>query len=166
MVYVDTSFENPTAVDGVTYFNTANGTSGCPSVTGCGWKPNYNRTDDPLGADADQLCAVIPTVVERTFTVKAAPKASVNVSFYTDEDCTEAITTVVNDGVVGNYHQYTVTAPEGWVYYRGTDGSVDLGGDAFAVQLKNFYNANNLKKVRTPKKDRIGTRLFLWGLTH
>lgn len=39
-------------------------------------------------------------------------------------------------------------------------------GDAFAVQLKQFYNESALVKVRTPKKDRVGLRLYLWGLTH
>ena len=40
-------------------------------------------------------------------------------------------------------------------------------GDSFAVQFKAFYNANPLlKKVRTPKRDRVGPSLFLFGLTH
>lgn len=39
-------------------------------------------------------------------------------------------------------------------------------GDCFAVQFKLFYNANPLKKIRTPKRDRIGPSLFLYGLTH
>ena len=39
-------------------------------------------------------------------------------------------------------------------------------GDCFAVRFKSFYNANPLKKIRTPKKDRIGPSLFLYGLTH
>ena len=62
---------------------------------------------------------------------------------------------------VGHWELYHVPKPRDKpeFMFRGL-------GDAFAVQLKNFYNANNLKKVRTPKKDRIGTRLFLWGLTH
>lgn len=39
-------------------------------------------------------------------------------------------------------------------------------GDAFAVAFKKFYNQNGLVKVRTPKKDRVGVRLPVWGLTH
>ena len=39
-------------------------------------------------------------------------------------------------------------------------------GDRFAVQLKGLYNLGNLVKVRTPVKDRIGPRLYLWGLAH
>ncbi len=57
--YIDTNVANPTAVDGTEYFNTENGTSGCPVVTGCGWRAAHNRTDDPLGVDAKNLCSVI-----------------------------------------------------------------------------------------------------------
>ncbi|MCQ4774120.1 leucine-rich repeat protein [Lacrimispora saccharolytica] len=53
--YLDTSYENPTVMEGTIVINTANGTSGCPTVEGCGWKANHNRTDDPLGKDADAL---------------------------------------------------------------------------------------------------------------
>ena len=56
VAYVDTSYANPTKMDGVLYFNTANGVSGCPRVNGCIWKANHNRTDDPLGKDAVKLC--------------------------------------------------------------------------------------------------------------
>ena len=56
VAYVDTSYANPTKADGVLYFNTANGVSGCPKVNGCIWKANHNRTDDPLGKDAVKLC--------------------------------------------------------------------------------------------------------------
>ncbi len=53
--YLDTSYENPTVMEGTVVFNTGNGTSGCPKVEGCAWKENHNRTDDPLGKDADAL---------------------------------------------------------------------------------------------------------------
>ena len=56
--YLDTSYANPTKMDGTIVFNTANGTSGCPAVEGCAWRANHNRTDDPLGKDADKLCRV------------------------------------------------------------------------------------------------------------
>ena len=56
--YLDTSYANPTKMDGTIVFNTANGTSDCPTVEGCAWRANHNRTDDPLGADADKLCRV------------------------------------------------------------------------------------------------------------
>ena len=36
----------------------------------------------------------------------------------------------------------------------------------FGAKLKDFYNTYALKKIRTPKRDRIGPSLFLYGLTH
>ena len=59
MKYLDTSYANPTKMNGTIVFNTANGTSGCPAVEGCAWRANHNRTDDPLGKDADKLCKKI-----------------------------------------------------------------------------------------------------------
>lgn len=56
--YLDTSYENPTTMEGTVAFSTENGTSGCPTVTGCWWKAAHNRTDDPLGKDAAALCQV------------------------------------------------------------------------------------------------------------
>ena len=60
---IDTSCENPTEIEGTTYVNTANGTAGLPSVTGCSWKVNHNRTDDPLGKDIAKLFEVIGAVM-------------------------------------------------------------------------------------------------------
>ena len=57
--YLDTSYANPTKMNGTIVFNTANGPSGCPAVEGCAWRANHNRTDDPLGKDADKLCKKI-----------------------------------------------------------------------------------------------------------
>ena len=57
--YLDTSYANPIKMNGTIVFNTANGTSGCPAVEGCAWRANHNRTDDPLGKDADKLCKKI-----------------------------------------------------------------------------------------------------------
>lgn len=54
--YVDTSCASHETVVGGTYFNTGDGTEECPAVTGCAWKKEHNRTDDPLGADAAKLC--------------------------------------------------------------------------------------------------------------
>ena len=50
--YVDTSYANPTPVDGVTYVNSANGKTGIPGMS----KTDHNRTDDPLGVDENELC--------------------------------------------------------------------------------------------------------------
>ena len=54
--YVDTSCETHETVVGGTYFNTGDGIEECPTVTGCAWKKEHSRTDDPLGADAAKLC--------------------------------------------------------------------------------------------------------------
>ena len=73
--YVDTNqFANLTEKDGTIYFNTSkmeinmrdtntlylyanDGTlMKGPTVRGCDWKANLNRTDDPLGKDAVKLC--------------------------------------------------------------------------------------------------------------
>ena len=59
--YLDTNYENPTVMEGTIAFNTEKGTSGCPTVAGCAWRSAHNRTDDPLGADANKLCRVIRT---------------------------------------------------------------------------------------------------------
>lgn len=53
--FVDTGCETHENESGAAYFNTANGTDGLPKVQWCAWKKNHNRTDDPLGADADKL---------------------------------------------------------------------------------------------------------------
>lgn len=53
--FVDTDCETHENESGAAYFNTANGTDGLPNVQWCTWKQNHNRTDDPLGADADKL---------------------------------------------------------------------------------------------------------------
>ena len=53
--FVDTGCEIHENESGAAYFNTANGTDGLPKVQWCTWKKNHNRTDDPLGADADKL---------------------------------------------------------------------------------------------------------------
>ena len=58
VLYVDTSCETATGMDGTVLFNSGNGTDGLPPVDGCAWRANHNRTDDPLGADADKLCRV------------------------------------------------------------------------------------------------------------
>ena len=50
--YVDTNYKKPTASEGTTYFNTQDSVAGCPE----GWtRVGCNRTDDPLGKDAETL---------------------------------------------------------------------------------------------------------------
>ena len=53
--YIDTSCETHETGSGTNYFSTETDVSKCPDVNGCGWKTGYNRTDDPLGADAANL---------------------------------------------------------------------------------------------------------------
>ena len=64
--YVDTSCETHETEIGATYFNTGDGTDECPTVAGCSWKKEHNRTDDPLGADASKLCHTDSTPVTAT----------------------------------------------------------------------------------------------------
>lgn len=56
VAYLDTSYENPTAFDDTLVFDTGKSISNCPTVQWHSWKMAMNRTDDPLGADADKLC--------------------------------------------------------------------------------------------------------------
>lgn len=53
--YVDTNCTEHESSSGAVYMNTEKDVSGCPPVTGCSWQIGYNRTDDPLGADASKL---------------------------------------------------------------------------------------------------------------
>lgn len=55
VAYLDTNYTNPTVPEGTICFNTENDTSGCPAVKWCFWKTNYQRTDDPFGADAEKI---------------------------------------------------------------------------------------------------------------
>ena len=71
--YLDTSFENPTVMEGTIVFNTENGTSECPPVSGCSWKAGLNRTDDPLGADSYKLGKALSYFKVSTSVVAAGP---------------------------------------------------------------------------------------------
>ena len=53
--YVDTNCATHETDSRTSYFSTENDVSQCPVVKGCGWRTGYNRTDDPLGADAAKL---------------------------------------------------------------------------------------------------------------
>ena len=50
--YVDTSCATHETASGAIYFDTS---KALPGITGVGFK-GLNRTDDPLGADAEKLC--------------------------------------------------------------------------------------------------------------
>ena len=58
--YVDTSCGTHETESGAVYFSTEENTNDCPYVQGCHWMTGYQRTDDPLGADADDLCYTDP----------------------------------------------------------------------------------------------------------
>ena len=53
--YLDTSCPNAAAQEGTVAFNTETTVDNCPHVQWCSWKSGHNRTDDPLGADAEKL---------------------------------------------------------------------------------------------------------------
>lgn len=57
--YLDTSCPNAAAQEGTVVFNTETTVNNCPHVQWCSWKSGHNRTDDPLGKDADKLCQQI-----------------------------------------------------------------------------------------------------------
>ncbi len=61
--YVDTNNANHENTSGALYFNTETSTTDCPNVQYCSWKKQHNRTDDPLGVDADKLTKSIETSV-------------------------------------------------------------------------------------------------------
>ena len=61
--FVDTSNANHETASGATYFSTETDTKGCPTVQYCSWKKAHNRTDDPLGADADKLAKKIDSSI-------------------------------------------------------------------------------------------------------
>ena len=59
-----------------------------------------------------------------------------------------------------------------WELYRASAPKANpvyvLGGleSYFGARMKGLYNEERLKKIRTPRKDRIGPCLQLWGLNH
>lgn len=53
--YVDTNCNTHETSSGAIYFSTENGVEECPLVSGCNWKAQHNRTDDPLGVDSFKL---------------------------------------------------------------------------------------------------------------
>ena len=61
--FVDTNNSNHETVSGATYLNTESGISECPKISGCNWKKEHNRTDDPLGADAEKLTKNIDSAI-------------------------------------------------------------------------------------------------------
>lgn len=57
--YVDTNCTSHETASSAVYFSTENTTDDCPQVKWCTWRKAHNRTDDPLGSDADKLVKMI-----------------------------------------------------------------------------------------------------------
>ena len=60
--YLDTSYPNPTTMEGTIAFNTGETTDNCPETAYCSWRKDFNRTDDPLGKDAEKLTKAVDDV--------------------------------------------------------------------------------------------------------
>ena len=84
--YVDTNYKDPTKVTGTTYFNTEKGISGCPEVKGCNWKAEHNRTDDPLGADKENLTKAVDTIPTETFCYELVVSGTPKTEYYIGDE--------------------------------------------------------------------------------
>ena len=99
---------------------------------------------------------VFPTAGEDeyTITVNVAP-STVNVTFYGDENGENALAAdkVVDKGVVGKYHVYEVTVPEGMYSYRAvdTEDNHDLGGMTFEAPVSVEIGADG-KPIHSEQK--------------
>ena len=99
---------------------------------------------------------VFPTVGEDeyTITVNVAP-STVNVTFYGDENGENALAAdkVVDKGVVGKYHVYEVTVPEGMYSYRAVDtaDNHELGGMTFEAPVSVEIGADG-KPIHSEQK--------------
>ena len=101
--YVDTNCETHETESGATYLNTENGTSGCPSIQYCNWKKAHNRTDDPLGADATNLCYT--DTQSAPVPVELMVSGSYKTSYHVGEELDLSgmvLTLVYNDASTGN----------------------------------------------------------------
>ena len=99
---------------------------------------------------------VFPTVGEDeyTITVNVAP-STVNVTIYGDENGENALAAdkVVDKGVVGKYHVYEVTVPEGMYSYRAVDtaDNHELGGMTFEAPVSVEIGADG-KPIHSEQK--------------
>ncbi len=89
--------ENSVTIDGTLYFNTEKNTKGCPSVQWCSWQRAYNRTDDPLGADAGNLFGFVAPAFEVSTAVAADGSGVVPAAVKAGD------TVTVNVSVAANY---------------------------------------------------------------
>ena len=95
---VDTNCTIHTAIEGVKYVNTETSVAGCPEVTGCAWKTGFNRTDDPLGADANALCKM-QTYFEVSTAVAADGSGVAPAAVRAGDTVTVNVSVAANDGV-------------------------------------------------------------------
>ena len=80
--YLDTSYKNPTTMEGTIAFSTEKGTGDCPPVKGCGWKVAHNRTDDPLGADKEKLTRAIDSIPDTAFCYELIMNGTPKTEYY------------------------------------------------------------------------------------
>ena len=119
-----------------------------------------NTADEACTKGEDGKCVhcsyVFPTVGEDeyTITVNVAP-STVNVTFYGDENGENALAAdkVVDKGVVGKYHVYEVTVPEGMYSYRAVDtaDNQELGGMTFEAPVSVEIGADG-KPIHSEQK--------------
>lgn len=85
--YVDTNNQKPTTKEGTIYFNTEKGISECPEVKGCNWKAAHHRTDDPLGADKENLTKAVDTIPTEAFCYELVLKSgNVKTEYYLGDE--------------------------------------------------------------------------------
>ena len=136
--YLDTNFENPTVMEGTVVFNTENGTSECPPVSGCSWKAGLNRTDDPLGADSHKLGKALSYFKVST-SVSAADPIKVG------DTVTVDVIATANDGIaaLSGVLDYDSTQFELVSVTRGaglSEGASFLPAENAAEATFSFYN--------------------------
>ena len=136
--YLDTNFENPTVMEGTVVFNTENGTSECPPVSGCSWKAGLNRTDDPLGADSYKLGKALSYFKVSTSVVAADP-------IKVGDTVTVDVVATANDGVaaLSGVLDYDPTQFELVGVSKGaglSEGASFLPADNKAEATFSFYN--------------------------
>ncbi len=136
--YLDTNFENPTVMEGTVVFNTENGTSECPPVSGCNWKAGLNRTDDPLGADSYKLGKALSYFKVSTSVSAAGP-------IKVGDTVTVDVIATANDGVaaLSGVLDYDPTQFELVGVSKGaglSEGASFLPADNKAESTFSFYN--------------------------
>ena len=136
--YLDTNFENPAVMDGTIVFNTENGTSECPPVSGCSWRAGLNRTDDPLGADSYKLGKALSYFKVSTSVVSADP-------IKVGDTVTVDVVATANDGVaaLSGVLDYDPTQFELVGVSKGaglSEGASFLPAEGAAEATFSFYN--------------------------